>query len=197
MSFAMTRARRRHAPAMAETLAAVFVDEPAMCWLLDCDANERHRRLRFFFRPIVSGAIANGVALRSANDEAITLWRTPGKIHPGFFELLGGFSDFGKAIGDRRERTQKLGASLRAHEPSFAYRYLQFAGVAPSAQGKGLGGAAVRAGLKLAQDAQQPVYLETSKRENFNLYAHLGFAMQEEWEVPDGPHVWSMLWRPA
>ena len=100
MSFEMTRATRRNTPAMVETLAAAFVDEPAMCWLLDCDATERHRRLRFFFRPIVSGAIANGIALRSPNDEAITLWRTPGKIHPGLFELLSAHMFL---IGSRRD----------------------------------------------------------------------------------------------
>jgi hypothetical protein len=54
----------------------------------------------------------------------------------------------------------------------------------------------VRAGLARARGAGMPVYLETSSRGNFELYQHLGFVPQQEWQMPDGgPYIWTMLYR--
>lgn len=191
----MVAAERKDVAAMVTVLAAAFVDEPALSWILP-DPADRHARLTTFFAPIIKGTMRHGLALRAPGGEAVTLWRLQGKIHPGFWETLGGLPAFSRALGDGRKRAQALSASLRAHEPSFPYWYLQFAGVAPALQGKGWGGKAVRAGLDRARAAAMPVYLETSKAENFTFYRHLGFELLEEWDVPDGgPHVWAMLWR--
>lgn len=192
----LARAERRHSKAMAAMLAEAFIDEPALSWVWP-DREERARRLRVFFPPIVNGTIAHGLALRSPDDEAVTLWRKPGAIHPGLIETLVSLPALMKALGDGRTRAQALAHSLRAHEPDFPFWYLQFAGVSPAAQGKGWGGAAIRAGLEQISASGAPVYLETSKRANFELYSHLGFALRQEWDAPDGgPHVWSMLRRP-
>jgi ribosomal protein S18 acetylase RimI-like enzyme len=190
----MVEARRQDTSAMVAVLAAAFVDEPALGWILP-DPADRHARLTTFFAPIIKGAMRHGLALRAPGGEAVTLWRLPGRIHPGLLETLTGMPPFLRALGDGQRRAQALSASLRAREPDFPYWYLQFAGVAPAFQGKGWGGKAVRAGLERARAAGMPVYLETSKAENFTFYRHLGFALLEEWDVPDGPHVWAMLWR--
>jgi len=181
---------------MVATLSAAFINDPALCWILS-DPADRQQRLAVFFDPIVRGAIANGLALRSAGDEAATLWRRPGRIKPGFVETLLSTPAFLRALGDGRARAAAVGQSTRAHAPrDFPYWYLQFAGVAPASQGKGWGGAAVRAGLDQARAAGTPVYLETGIEANFQLYRHLGFELLEEWDVPDGgPHFWSMLRR--
>ena len=191
----LTRAGRVHAKGMIATLAAAFIDEPALSWVWP-DREDRAARLKIFFKPIVTGTLANGLALRSANDEALLLWRVPGKIHPGFFETLVSLPAFMNALGPGRERAQALAKSLRAHEPEEPYWYLQFVGVAPAYQGKGWGGAAVCAGLEMTRAAGMPAYLETSKPANFEFYKHLGFQPREEWRVPDGgPPVWSLMWR--
>jgi ribosomal protein S18 acetylase RimI-like enzyme len=191
----MRRAERQDVSAMVTLLSAAFVDEPALSWILP-DPADRQERLAVFFEPIIKGTMRHGLALRSPGGEAVTLWRTPGRIHPGFLETQLGTPAFLRALGDGRKRAQALSRSLRAREPDFPYWYLQFAGVAPAHQGKGWGGMAVRAGLSQARAAGMPVYLETSKTENFALYRHLGFGLVDEWDAPDGgPHVWSMLWR--
>ena len=191
----MVPAERQDVAGMVALLAAAFVDEPALSWILP-DPADRQDRLTTFFAPIIKGTMRQGLALRSPGGEAVTLWRLPGKIHPGLIETLTGMPAFLRALGDGQKRAQALSASLRAREPDFPYWYLQFAGVAPAFQGKGWGGKAVRAGLAQARAAGMPVYLETSKAENFSLYRHLGFELTGEWDVPDGgPHVWAMLWR--
>lgn len=194
----MSRAQRKHARAVSATLAAAFVDEPALSWVLP-DRSDRHERLVVFFNSLVPGGIANGLALRSEYDEAVTLWRMPGRIRPGFVETLLGMPGFMKALGAQASRAQIVGQSVSARAPrDFPYWYLQFAGVAPAHQGKGWGGVAIRAGLEQARAAGMPVYLETSKESNFQLYRHLGFKPLEQWDVPGGgPHFWSMLWKDA
>ncbi|WP_165189778.1 GNAT family N-acetyltransferase [Caulobacter soli] len=191
----MIQAERDDVPAMVALLAAAFVDDPPLAWILP-DRADRQSRLATFFEPIIKGTMRNGLALRSPGDEAVTLWRLPGGIHPGFIETLSGMPAFVRALGDGAKRAQVLSRSLRTREPDFPYRYLQFAGVAPALKGKGWGGRAVRAGLAQARAAGVPVYLETSKAENVAFYRHLGFNVLQEWDVPEGgPHVWSMLWR--
>ena len=67
------------------------------------------------------------------------------------------------------------------------------AGCDPAHQGKGLGGAAVRAGLERAA-GRLPAYLETAKERNLAFYQRLGFRVTDEWSVPGGgPRFWSML----
>jgi predicted N-acetyltransferase YhbS len=71
---------------------------------------------------------------------------------------------------------------------------LQFIGVRPSAQGSGLGGAAVRAGLDRAASAGMPVYVEVMNPANLGYYSHVGFETLAEFDIPDsGPHVWAMI----
>lgn len=90
-----------------------------------------------------------------------------------------------------------MSETLKAHQPTdFAWWYLQFIGVRPAAQGTGLGGAAVRAGLDLARAAGMPVYVEVMNPANVGYYLRVGFETINEFDIPDaGPHVWAMLWR--
>ena len=190
-------AEKKHIPAMAAILAAAFIDEPALSWILP-NPGARADRLTIFFEAILCGTLSNGIALRSPDDEAVALLRLPRRIHPGFFETLGALPKLMHALGDGQKRARLLSQSLRAHEPrDFPYWYLQFVGVAPSHQQQGWGGIAVRACLAKARAAAMPVYLETPKRTNVSFYKHLGFEMLDTWEIPDsGLHFTSLLWRP-
>ena len=188
-------ATRKQASNIVETLAAAFIDEPALSWVLP-DREERAKRLPGFFRSVVPGTLANGLTFCTPDAEAASLWRLPGRIHPQGLEMLFALPGFVRALGSGARRAQALSRSLRAHEPTYPYWYLQFVGVAPSGQGRGLGGGGVRVGLEKARAAGMPVYLETSKAANVEFYRHLGFELLEDWSVPDGgPPVWSMLWR--
>lgn len=88
--------------------------------------------------------------------------------------------------------------TLKAHQPTnFDWWYLQFIGVRPDAQGCGLGGAAIQAGLILAREAGKPVFVEVMNQDNLGYYLHAGFETIDEFDIPDaGPHVWGMIRRP-
>jgi ribosomal protein S18 acetylase RimI-like enzyme len=186
-------ARKADAPAMAATLAAAFVDDPALSWIMP-DPSDRHARLSLFFPPMVRGAISRGLGLRSEDDAVVTLWRLPGRIHPSFLETLVALPTIGRALGDGVERSKVIGEALRQQAPKLPYWYLQFAGVAPDRQGRGLGGQAIRAGLERARAARFPVYLETARPGNVAIYQSLGFRIVGEWDIPGGgPHFWGMI----
>ena len=53
---AMIEAKRQDVPAMVAVLAAAFVDEPALSWLLP-DPPHRHARLTTFFAPLNNGTM--------------------------------------------------------------------------------------------------------------------------------------------
>ncbi|HWK35122.1 MAG TPA: GNAT family N-acetyltransferase, partial [Sphingomonas sp.] len=85
------------------------------------------------------------------------------------------------------------GNAIDAHFPKGAFWYLHIAGCDPAHQGRGLGGAAIRAGF----DARVPTYLETPVEGYVPLYQRLGFTLTGDWRVPGGgPRFWSM-WRDA
>jgi ribosomal protein S18 acetylase RimI-like enzyme len=193
----ITSATSTNHAAMVATLAAAFIRDPALCWII-ADPGSMERRLTHFFNTSVRASLAHGYALRSASDEVVTLWRVPGAIHAGFFESLISLPNMVRSLGFGLGRGQSIAKSLHHHAPKHGhYHYLQFAGVSPAHQGKGWGGAAIRAGLQRARESGLPAYLETATESNVSLYQRLGFVIVDEWNIPGGgPHFWGMLWEP-
>ena len=192
----MHRASPSHKAAMITSLCQAFADDPGLSWIWP-DREDRLRRLPFFFKPIISGTMANGIALHSADSAAVSLWRQPGRISPGRLEIFCALPSLAKAFAVGRERSRLMGDTLKAHQPtSFDWWYLQFIGVRPDAQGTGLGGEAIRAGLDRARAAEKPVYVEVMNPDNLGYYHHAGFETIHEFDIPDaGPHVWGMVCR--
>ena len=124
------------------------------------------------------------------------MWRGPGRIHTGRWEMLRRLPALLWALGPNRARAMRVSDAINLHMPHGRYWYLHIAGCDPAHQGRGLGAAAVRAGLTRAA-GRLPAYLETATEANLGFYSGLGFAVTSEWRVPDGgPRFWSML-RPA
>ena len=99
-------------------------------------------------------------------------------------------------MGSATGRALAVGQAIEAHFPAEPFWYLHIAGCDPAAQGKGHGGAAIRAGLDRIAGSGLPAYLETANEKNLGFYRSLGFAVNSEWSVPKGgPRFWSMLRR--
>jgi ribosomal protein S18 acetylase RimI-like enzyme len=67
---------------------------------------------------------------------------------------------------------------------SSAAWYLSIVGVAPSAQGRGVGGRLIRATLTEADQVGAPSFLETFSHRNVKLYERLGFSVVASYEEP-------------
>lgn len=183
---------------MAASLCEAFADDPALSWIWP-DRADRLKRLPDFFNGLVPGAVANGVAFRSARSDAVSLWRAPGRAEPERSELAQAKPFMARAFtAESGRRSQLMRGAIKAHQPTgYTWWYLQFIGVRPSAQRTGLGGAAARAGLELARAAGKPAWVEVMNPENLGYYRHLGFETVVEFDIPEaGPHVWAMIARP-
>lgn len=193
---AIVDAKPGDAPAMERTLAAAFIDDPALSWIIP-DREERLRRYPRFFAQAVRHDLAHGFALRSADNQGVTLWRHPGDAKAGLGETLASVPGYLGALGRRLPRALLVSETIGAHLPKgFAFAYLHYAGVAPEYQGRGLAGAAIRAGQTRAAALGLPVHLETATESNVGIYLRLGFEVAGEYDVRGGgPHFWSMLWR--
>lgn len=76
------------------------------------------------------------------------------------------------------------------------YWYLALLAVAPEHQGKGHGGALLRALCSRADAERKAIYLETQSASNESLYRHFGFATVKHVQLDGGVEIWEMV-RPA
>ena len=65
------------------------------------------------------------------------------------------------------------------------YIHLLIMGVSQEFQGKGFGGKLLRAVIDKAETERKPIYLETQKEENVNLYEKYGFSVKKKVILPE------------
>jgi ribosomal protein S18 acetylase RimI-like enzyme len=186
----------RDRAAIAAMLARAFADDPAMGFIFP-DAAVRAKRMPRLFALLFETDGPVGMRLVTGGGEAATLWRAPGKAETGIWEMLRHAPSMLHALGGAVGRALRVANAIDTHHPEGDFWYLHIAGCDPAFQGRGIGGAIVRAGLDRVAAGRLPCYLETPLEKNISFYRGLGFELTEEWQVPGGgPRFWSML-RPA
>jgi GNAT superfamily N-acetyltransferase len=179
-----------------QLLARAFADDPALSYIFP-NPEFRHRQLFKFFKLILasqSGIEAIDVASESGTIGAAAIWRGPGQWQTSNATMLRLIWPLLTTFGTALPRALRVQAALDAHHPRRAHWYLAILGTDPRQQGKGLGGATVRARLAQCDTAALPAALETATEANLAIYRSLGFAVTGEFDVPGGPHFWEM-WR--
>ena len=179
---------------IAQTLAAAFQDDPALAWILP-DPAKRAARLKLFFSVMRAQSHRQGEVLASPDHGAAALWYPPGEVKPALWHELTDNAAMLRVFGPSLLRGLTVAKAIHAHHPiPQPHVYLRYVGVAPEAQGKGLGSAVIRAGIERASAQGCGVILETATPANVGLYARLGFEIVSEWEVPGGgPKFWTMV----
>lgn len=195
MSVAIRDATPADRAMVIRTLARAFADDPAMCYIFPNPARRAHALPRLF--SLFFATDAAGWRLVADAGTAVTLWRPPDHAEDRPRAMLRHLLPLLMTFGAALPRAMRVGDAIAAHFPRDPFWYLHIAGVEPAQQGRGLGGAAIRAGLVRCDAAGIPAYLETATARNVGLYQSLGFVVCGEWDVPrGGPHFWSMM-RPA
>lgn len=175
----------------AALLARAFAQDPAMSWIFQNPAVRAKRLPRLF--ALLFDEDEAGMRLITEGGEAATLWRGPGAAHTGTMSMILKAWPMWRALGAAIPRALAVSNAIAEHMPTGDFWYLHIAGCDPSAQGRGLGAAIVRAGLSRGA-GRLPVYLETATEQNLGFYQALGFSVTDEWVVPrGGPRFWSML----
>jgi GNAT superfamily N-acetyltransferase len=182
---------------VAQTLARAFQDDPALSWIIP-DPARRRKVLPRFFAVMAEQSHRHGEVLASPQGEAAALWYPPGHIRDDLLDSIRDNLRMVGVFGTSLPRGLKVADAMYARHPDPQNcTYLRYVGVTPDAQGKGWGGAIIRAGIARAAESGTGVLLETATPANVAIYTRLGFEISEEWNVPDGgPKFWTMI-RPA
>lgn len=184
-------------PAIIAVLAAAFADDPALAWIFP-DVTRRPARLQRFFGLITNADARLPLAHVALDGDGgiigAALWRPPGAWALPTTSLIANLPRLIACFGTALPRTLGLMGAMDHQHDRRPHHYLQFIGVVPSAQGQGVGGALLRAGL--ARAAGQACYLETATPSNVGLYQAHGFAVRNEWRHGSAPDFWSM-WHPG
>ena len=184
------------ADAAAATLARAFADDPLICFLLRDEAR-RPAAMPKLFKMLFKLGLPHGACDVTTGHEAVALWRPPGAWHIPFHQYITNGAAFIDVFG-LGGAMQVMGAMdmIEKRHPHEPHWYLQVLGTDPARQGKGYGGVVMRRQLALADAADMPAYLESSKEANIPIYKSFGFEVTGEIKLPGGPTLWPM-WRPA
>jgi ribosomal protein S18 acetylase RimI-like enzyme len=180
-----------------QTLTDAFAVDPHFNWFMRDDAGRDAAR-RAFFQLLITHEAGKGRIDRPAGGGAAAVWMPFEWLAPvplgSELQMLPmmlrttGLARFGRLMAIR--------ADMDKHHPmDRPHAYLWFLGVAPAAQGRGVGSALLRAANARLDDAGMPAYLETGTARNVALYQRHGFKVLSEHKArPDAPTMWSM-WR--
>ena len=183
--------------ALTRALAAAFEDDPVFGWLLRDERRRHERLLRFFALEIGEIVMPSGAAWMSPGQSGACLelppggWRMPLRtqaLHAPQFTAV-----FGRSLPRALAAITKM-ERKHLREP---HVYVPYVGVAPEAQGAGLGTALLGRSMERADEQRLPTYLEATSERNAALYERLGFEHLGAFTVFDSPPLWPMRRPPS
>ncbi len=186
-------------PAVAKDLAEAFMDDVMFNWFMRTDGRRVEAQHRLF-NLLITRMAASGKARvdRPAGGGAAAVWLPFSAVGPmSFIEELRALPTMLFATGlSRLGRLMAVQSDMDKNHPvARPHAYLWFLGVAPAAQGHGVGSALLRHANARLDAAGEPAYLETQTERNIALYKRHGFeVISEHRPRPDAPLLWS-LWR--
>ncbi|MDT7633017.1 MAG: hypothetical protein QOI50_4947 [Pseudonocardiales bacterium] len=175
-------------PAVIETLALAFYDDPVVSWCVE--DGPRRRQLS----PAFYGAVAESYLAYDETyvvDEGISaaLWAPAGAADDEELPTV-----LGQVLEEDADRLFEVFGLMAATHPVQPHYYLFLLGTRPHRQGRGLGSSLMAPVLERCDRDQMPAYLEATSERNVPLYLRHGFEVTAEIEIPGGPTMWPM-WR--
>jgi GNAT superfamily N-acetyltransferase len=189
------KATRDDMPAMVESLARAFYDDPVFAWLFPDDARRLGQSRRYF---------AGRARILMRQDEVYTvdggagaaMWARPGGWRDPPLDVIRQLLALVPALGRRLPRSLGGLHEIEERHPSQPHWYLAVLGTDPNRQGEGIGSALLEPILHECDRLEVPAYLETGKERNVAFYSRHGFKVTEEIGLPAGPPMW-LMWREA
>ncbi len=187
----VTRAGVADRDMVARTLAQAFQDDPVFGWLVPDETRRRTTLPGVFgvfadaFLPLEDSTMAADGAALVAPPQVDPFAGEDGEEH---------LASLVEASGEDAERAGLLTAVLDEHHPAAPCAHLQFIGVVPDRQGRGVGGRLLVDLARRWDSRGDAAYLEATSPDNRRLYERHGFEVTDEIVVPDGPTLWAM-WR--
>ena len=176
------------------------MDDPVFAWMLP-DAPARRRRLALFFSNVLRheapGVHVIEVAWVGERMAGGALWYPPpGRYVPSLGRQLLALPGHVAVLRGRLGMAQTYVKSALGAHPSEPHWYLQYVGVEPEFQRKGIGAALISFRVHGCDADSQAAYLESSNPKNLALYARLGFQPTGLLALPAGAPEVTTMWRP-
>ena len=202
----MSRPSHTEASRTARSLAAALIGDPFYRAVTVACGDDEAARLamleEYFALALAEGWQAGRVDLADAAGNGAAIWTTdtPAARRQAAYAqreaalrvLLGeqGFAHFTAIVANMEH-------ALASHDLSAAW-YLSIAGIAPDAQGRGLGASVLAPGLAAVDAAGAACFLETYNERSLPFYARLGFVSVGRYaEAVTGCDYWLMLRQPT
>jgi ribosomal protein S18 acetylase RimI-like enzyme len=185
-------ARPHEAGPLKVALGAAFFEDPVFGWLI-ARSSSRHARLERYFEIQLAHSLADGCVWTSERLQGAALCMPPGqwRLPPRLMASNG--ASFTSIFRGRLPRAIGLLAAIERRHLRGAHYYFANIGVAPEAQGQGLGSRLMRPTLDRCDEEELPAYLEASSERNAALYERLGFQCTEVLRFAGSPPLKLMM----
>jgi GNAT superfamily N-acetyltransferase len=185
--------------AAAEALALAFADDPCWSHLLRDSETRAERLLTYFSAEIETLTPEHRQVWVSEDGGGAAVWAPPGRWRVPLGQTLREAAEMSRVFGRRLPLALRTLLRLERHHPKPGHWYLQYLGVEPRRQGRGLGGSLLAPVLGRCDAEVIPAYLEASTERNRALYERNGFSLTGVFEMPGrgGPPVREMWRDPA
>jgi GNAT superfamily N-acetyltransferase len=179
----------------AEALALAFEHDPAWGHLLPDDSTRAERLLLYFTTEIESQVPGRRRLWVTEDGAGAAVWADPGNWRIPIHSTLAEAVPMTRVFGRRLPLALRALLRIEGHHPKPHHHYLQYLGVEPRRQGRGLGGALLRPVLDHCDSEGIPAYLESSSDRNRVLYERNGFAITSSFDLPSGGPPIREMWR--
>jgi ribosomal protein S18 acetylase RimI-like enzyme len=178
--------------ALSLALASAFESDPVLGWLTP-DRRTRRRRLERFFRlELRHVVLPAGRAWTVDGCPGASLELPPGNWRMSFGTQIAHGPAFTRVFGSRLLQAFGLITVMERRHLREPHHYIPYVGVAPAAQGQGLGTRLMRPTLERCDREQLPAYLEATSERNAALYERLGFEHLGAFRFLSSPPLWPM-----
>ncbi len=178
--------------ALSAALAAAFFDDPIFGWLIPARDRRRARLTRFFELELRCVVLPKGQIWASSESTGASLELPPGAWRMPFTAQVVHGPGFARVFGARLPQALTLITLMEQRHMREPHYYIAYVGVAPEAQGQGLGTRLLRPTLDRCDDDGLPAYLEATSERSRTLYERLGFYVEGELRLGGSPPLWLM-----
>jgi GNAT superfamily N-acetyltransferase len=182
---------------MKDMLATAFQGDPIFGWLMPDEATRSERLQRFFEIELRHVALTRGHIWTSKELSGAALCLPPGAWRLPTRVLFTQGPRFARVFGARLPRAAGLLSMIERRHIRGPHYYFAYIGVAPDAQGQGLGTLLMRPTLERCDAEGLPAYLEASSERNAALYERLGFELKDELCFAGSPPLRLMIRPPV
>jgi GNAT superfamily N-acetyltransferase len=182
---------------VSEVLAQAFEDDPVFSWLLPDESKRAWQLLRFFKLEVERRVLPHGRVWMGDRADGVSL-----ELPSDWWQLSPRDQTFRTPVfirifGRRLPQATALTVAMEKVHPTEAHYYIPYVGVAPHAQGEGLGTALLARTIARCDKEGFPAYLEATSERNAALYSRLGFQHLRRFTVGNSPPIWPMRRPPS